>query len=359
MLCFTMAVLQGRGDLDGEQLLWERLQKALRFTEDVTKPNGKVVQVGDNDSGRFFILSPQRANEALDHRSLLRAGQGLLLDRAPQKEGALVAALARTQRPIFLPLSIDNYQPIKVLPNSRSNLERWLKVVGNLSSEQVYRHEWVTKERGWDLRSYPDFGIFIFRGERSLISLRCGAIGQEGNGAHAHNDMLALELYLDGRELISDPGSFTYTPNTKLRNAYRSIQAHFAPRLKGEEPGRLDVGLFVLPERAFSQVVCVTESDFLGVHRGFSQLVGRWVSLQQGKVQMVDFTLGPKPLDKRVYDFHANAKWKRAIPFSPAYGIQEDEGVADAKVERKAQNIQMLNGEMSKNQFLRRKIFDE
>lgn len=36
----------------------DRLYKAGRFTRDILKPNNKMVQIGDNDSGRFFILSP-------------------------------------------------------------------------------------------------------------------------------------------------------------------------------------------------------------------------------------------------------------------------------------------------------------
>ena len=36
----------------------DRLYKIGRFTIDITKPNGKVPQFGDNDSGRFFRFSP-------------------------------------------------------------------------------------------------------------------------------------------------------------------------------------------------------------------------------------------------------------------------------------------------------------
>ncbi|MDF9507849.1 heparinase II/III family protein, partial [Bacillus cereus] len=36
----------------------ERLEKMAEFTVDITKPNGEVVQFGDNDSGRFFKTQP-------------------------------------------------------------------------------------------------------------------------------------------------------------------------------------------------------------------------------------------------------------------------------------------------------------
>src|SRR5207247_2971296 len=36
----------------------ERLQRMAEFTMDVTKPSGRIPQIGDNDSGRFLKLQP-------------------------------------------------------------------------------------------------------------------------------------------------------------------------------------------------------------------------------------------------------------------------------------------------------------
>ena len=45
---------------------FEKLERMAAFSADITKPNGRVVQIGDNDSGRFFKLTPA-AN--LEHQS--------------------------------------------------------------------------------------------------------------------------------------------------------------------------------------------------------------------------------------------------------------------------------------------------
>ena len=58
--------------------------------------------------------------------------------------------------------------------------------------------------------AYPEFGLFIWRNSRSFISVRCGPIGQHGNGGHAHNDQLAVEIEIDGVAWARDPGTFIY-----------------------------------------------------------------------------------------------------------------------------------------------------
>ena len=38
----------------------------------------------------------------------------------------------------------------------------------------------------------------------------CLAVGQDGNGGHAHNDQLSIELNVDGEDWIADPGTYLY-----------------------------------------------------------------------------------------------------------------------------------------------------
>jgi hypothetical protein len=94
--------------------------------------------------------------------------------------------------------------------------------------------------------AYPDFGAFVLRSARAFLGIRCGPVGQDGFGGHAHNDQLAIELNVDGEDWIADPGTYVYTPLPERRNAYRSSLAHFGPRLEGGEPRSLDLGLFRL-----------------------------------------------------------------------------------------------------------------
>ena len=122
-----------------------------------------------------------------------------------------------------------------------------------------------------------------------FLAIRCGAIGQEGNGGHAHNDQLSLELNVDGEDWILDPGTYLYTPLPKRRNQYRSVKAHFAPRLiNGKEPGRLDLGLFQLGDQAKGKCLYFGLEGFIGVHWGYGEPVYRMVRLTKERMVVTD-----------------------------------------------------------------------
>jgi uncharacterized heparinase superfamily protein len=64
--------------------------------------------------------------------------------------------------------------------------------------------------------------------------MRCGGdhlifdVGRHGylNGGHAHADALAVTLSIDGRPLLIDPGTITYTMDAPLRDRMRSSVSH-------------------------------------------------------------------------------------------------------------------------------------
>jgi hypothetical protein len=88
-------------------------------------------------------------------------------------------------------------------------------------------------------------GIWMLRGRRSELALRCGGVGQNGNGGHAHNDLCSYELLVDGVLLVADPGTYVYTADPAARNAFRSTRAHATVEVAGAEINPID------PERLF------------------------------------------------------------------------------------------------------------
>src|SRR4030095_4322274 len=59
-------------------------------------------------------------------------------------------------------------------------------------------------------RAFPNTGYVVMRSGRDHAVLDVGAHGFM-NGGHAHADALSLTLSLDGRPLLVDPGTATYT----------------------------------------------------------------------------------------------------------------------------------------------------
>ena len=129
-----------------------------------------------------------------------------------------------------------------------------------------------------------------------FLSIRCGGVGQNGNGGHAHNDALAIELQIDGINRITDPGSYLYTPLPEIRNAYRSVKAHFAPRMEQKEPNPIDHNLFQLKDQAQAQCLYFGDKGFIGMHRGYGSPVYRLIQVEADGLMIKDGTAGPEKL---------------------------------------------------------------
>jgi hypothetical protein len=306
----------------------ERLEKMAEFTMHITKPNGHIPQIGDNDSGRFLKLQPvylqmsvaeakaRYANlegyadlpddamywdeDILNHRHLVAAINGLFGRQdfiAFTGEGWLETDLIRgLAGGIQLPSYIQHdRRPIAELVRvgtEEDSVQLMAKL--ELPEEQVQVLE-IPIPGGnlytdFKLYAYPDFGLYIYRSSRLYLAVRCGAIGQKGNGGHAHNDQLSIELNVDGEDWITDPGTYLYTPRPERRNQYRSVKAHFAPQVEGQEPGRLDMGLFKLGDAAKAECLYWGADGFVGRHWGYGEPVYRIVQVMEQALRIKDYS---------------------------------------------------------------------
>ncbi len=312
---------------------FERLERMVEFTVHATKPDGQVVQIGDNDSGRFFKLCPlfNHGNkdawdeDHLDHRSLAAAAAGLFsradwqdfAGRRMTAETAVVEELAGGIRipAAASPLAAEGRRVETAAAPPPGGRE----IVVSLAEDAILA----------DVKAiaYPDFGLFIWRGRRFFLSLRCGPVGQNGNGGHAHNDQLAMELQIDGEDWLADPGSYLYTPAPKLRNAYRSVLAHAAPRDATGEPASLDLGLFCLEDRTRAACLHFDESRFHGIHFGFGAAVHRLVEIGSARITVRD-VLEPGGGEVKRLTITNAASLRDAfdlkLAFSPGYGKLRD-----------------------------------
>jgi hypothetical protein len=312
-----------------------RIARVAAFTLHITKPSGEVPQIGDNDSGRFLKLIPalrpmtvpeacaRYANldgyeapagmttywdeQVLDHRHLVAASNGLL-DRADfaefasTPETAIVRGLAggspqpggaqQARRALRTPGYIKSSTEVDGAGGVRVGLD-WAHVGEMVRSQRrVVRQTLMASGGGLrdGLRTfaYPDFGLYVFRSERLYLAVRCGSIGQRGSGGHAHNDQLAIELMVDGQDRFVDPGTYLYTPLPERRQQYRSVRAHYAPQPASGEPGRLDLGLFLLGDEARAERLYFGLEGFAGMHRGYGAPVYRLIAVEDDRIVIED-----------------------------------------------------------------------
>lgn len=332
-----------------------RLSRMAQFTRDMTKPNGAVAQVGDNDSGRFLKVHPAfsamtvgeaRARFAnlegyrelpcsethwqenhLDHRALVDEIGALFAPasnhRSPRcrfADAAIVEALANGVR---FACGEPGSAPAEDTPVTHREVWKNARVaIANLAPDR--RREIEIELPGEDLRvglelsAYPDFGVYLFRSKRLWLTVRCGPVGQNGVGGHSHNDQLSIELTIDGQDWTRDPGSYLYTALPPRRNQYRSAAAHYAPRVGEREPARLDTGLFRLGNARSGECLYFARDGFVGRHDGFGVPLYRVLVLGANRLTLADFkgalssdALLPPALNIQL-----------PVAFSPGYGIR-------------------------------------
>jgi hypothetical protein len=102
----------------------------------------------------------------------------------------------------------------------------------------------------------------------------CGGLGM-CTGGHAHADALSVSLFGGGRELLLDPGTFTYNSAPEWREYFRSTQAHNTVRIDGRDQAE-SAGTFRWNTRWRAKPGFRTERDGIryieGEHDGYLAL---------------------------------------------------------------------------------------
>jgi len=103
----------------------------------------------------------------------------------------------------------------------------------------------------------------------------CGELGLGRTAAHGHADCLSLTLRANGKDVLIDPGTFTYHSQPQWRSYFRSTAAHNTVSVDGQSQSQM-LGPFVWGERARPSLEDVTlESyfDFVTAsHDGYLRL---------------------------------------------------------------------------------------
>jgi hypothetical protein len=169
---------------------YRNLFKMFEYTSSYMDKNGNAPQIGDNDSGRVLRLSNE---DESDHSYLLSLGEYIF------KYTFKSQSLKRSA-------NILSWLPTcpKVIPKD-------IDVVPRLTDETI---------------SYENGGVYFIKNYNYSILLSCVPIGQNGVGGHNHHDYGSLIMSYRGTQIVSDPGSYTYTRNIEDRNKYRAAESH-------------------------------------------------------------------------------------------------------------------------------------
>jgi len=219
-----------------------RLSLALDHLMWITRPDGTTPLYGDDDGGRLIKLAFRAPD---DFRDTLATGAALF---------------------------------------GRSD---WKRVAGEASIETLWllgpnafaRFDQIESQEPVEpIRAFTDGGYFVMRDGWSRQStyalIDCGPHGTAGCG-HAHSDALAFEFAAQGKTWLVDPGTFTYTGDAKLRDEFRTTEAHNTVSVDGQ-PQSIPAGPF-----AWKQIAQPLPREFItdkafdyfeGSHDGYMRL---------------------------------------------------------------------------------------
>jgi hypothetical protein len=83
-------------------------------------------------------------------------------------------------------------------------------------------------------RLFNDSGFAVMTAGGVHIVIKAGGFG-EGSGGHSHSDVLSLVMRVDDREVLIDPGTYTYVADPVERDRFRGTASHNTIRIDGRD----------------------------------------------------------------------------------------------------------------------------
>lgn len=221
----------------------DRLAAAYRAMRVLGGETGQMPLVGDNDSASVLRVLPREDGET----SYLWAIGARLLPEQALDSGPV--------SPEYLLL----FPPPNVMPGTPVAQPAKVSLVG---------------------QALADSGFFVLGDSRNRMILRCGPLTYRPVGAHRHMDQLSFSLWVDGFELLVDPGQFCYSAWPERGMRYRKSSAHNTVEVDGlpqswayQPPGGYCYTLFGDPRpRCERFQVDSGHATFVGVHSGYRRL---------------------------------------------------------------------------------------
>jgi hypothetical protein len=300
------------------------------FSQAVTRPDGRICQIGDNDDGRFFKI---QSEDPLCHRSLIESLKAFSAQAGGWQtlEAAWISDLihkhsvaALSADPQHVKIHFADKMSLQKLADQglfSADISNFLSLMMN-SEKAVFPDSSTSQRQRFDIANtsglqafiWPEFGLVTWKTEQFFASFRCGPIGQKSRGGHDHNDQLSVEIFSNGQPVWEDPGTGIYTAFPAIRNRYRSAAAHHGPHVLNEsgqliEPGQMDQGLFSLNSGQCSVLLFANENCAIGYNDKLKTI--RVIRFENQSMEIQDICLQPT--------------W-RLVPFSDSEKLKTSRG---------------------------------
>lgn len=183
---YALDMIVFHAHLAGCAAAWrEPVQRMCRFLDALLGPRRLLPLIGDDDGGRFF--HPFGEHAAYGRASLAAAGGPWRFDNA-----------------------------------DAGDLANWWFAEPPRVSEGAARQA----------QHFADSGLAVFEDGDAQIVFDTGNFGR-GSAGHSHSDALSVIVNAGGREILIDPGTYTYVADPAAREAFRGSAGHNTVRVNG------------------------------------------------------------------------------------------------------------------------------
>src|SRR5688572_11736416 len=219
----------------------------IDFLASLTDVAGRMPMVGDADDGMVVKLAHEPGFSP--HGSLIATG-AVLFNRADlaAKAGALDGKTA----------TLLGVEAVRRLAH--------LKVRG--------RHRFRPRQQFAE-SGYYLLGTAFDTPDEIRVLADAGPLGYLSIAAHGHADALSFLLSIGDREILVDPGTYSYHTDPAWRRYFRSTLAHNTVGIDGEDQS-VQAGNFMWTRHAQARCIEFETGDdrqrFLGEHYGYQRL---------------------------------------------------------------------------------------
>jgi hypothetical protein len=232
---------------DFSPIYWRRIEVMIDFLASMTDAAGRLPMIGDADDGYVVKLAPEPGFSA--HCSLIATG-AVLFDR-PDLAVKSGAADGKTV---------------------------------TLLGVRAARRLGQLKERGRagfkPRRQFTESGYYLLgtafdTPDEVRILVDAGPLGYLSIAAHGHADALSFTLGIGDREILVDPGTYSYHTEPDWRRYFRSTLAHNTVGIDGLDQSS-QAGNFMWTQHAAARCIEFDAGSdvqrFVGEHDGYSRL---------------------------------------------------------------------------------------
>lgn len=319
---------------------FDKLKNAVSFLKDLTKSNKSFPQIGDNDSGRFLKLnpvyeefkisdarklflnlkgheyqendSPYFVEKILDARHIQDIGNAFgmnISDFNPKKQSldyCVINSFLRNKK-----INFSSSSKKVIFKSKFDSLDNFLKD-SKLLNDSVFKYHFDGKKfltKNLVCKFYRDFGLYIFSSDYLFLTVRCWSGKKPFRSEHMHFDQLSIDLEIDGKNIISDPGTYVYGAELLKRRLYRSNDSHFSPF--SDKQIQINKN-----EEAFDKIILkpirpsyFKNDGFLADYKIDEELHFFCVQIKKNSLDIMSS-----------YNYEYMKSWKK-INFSPSYGV--------------------------------------